>query len=261
MTTIPCDEIQADALGLAALPADAPERLQAEAHALGCAACARALAEARGLMLALDAAAPPLPAPETLRAAAEPILRQLRAVPAREGGGRYAIAVAAAALAAWAVPLALASHPLGARHALAASLGLGIVAALSSAATVASAGIFAGAFPVFSAIFSLLASDGGGLHVHAGIHCALTELGAAAGAALLVELVTRRKATDDTTLLVAAAGGGALAGQAALHATCAASTELPHLLVFHTGALMAGTVLALAAAQILTARKPVSRAL
>ena len=43
------------------------------------------------------------------------------------------------------------------------------------------------------------------------------------------------KAAPKPEVNVAAVGGGALAGHAALRPACGGATELPHLLVFHTG--------------------------
>jgi hypothetical protein len=260
MTTT-CEQIAADAPGLAALPPDAPERRQAEEHARTCPACARALEEGRLLMQALDAAAPPLPAVEPLREAArpvlQPILNELAASRARAParlGARAGVTVAAAAVAAWALPLALSRRPLAGGRTLGASLALALVAALAATATVASGGVVAGAFPVISALMSIMAGDGNAFRPHIGVHCALMELGMAAAATALVAAVTWRRSGPESTLFVAAAGGGALAAQAALHETCPAATELPHLLLFHTGALMLAVALALAAARMLQAR-------
>jgi hypothetical protein len=256
MTT--CDELTADAAGLMTLPPEAPERARAEEHARTCAACARALEEGRRLLLALDAAAPPLPPAAPLRAAAEPILRDilrdLAATPARRASP--AIAAAATALASWALPLALARRPIEGGRTLGASIALGLVAALAAATTVTTGGLAAGAFPVISAIVSLIAGEGGAFRPHIGIHCALTELALATGAALAVALATWRRWAGDAVVLVAAAGGGALAGQAALHETCPSATELPHLLLFHTGPVMLAVALAVAAAHTLRALRP-----
>jgi hypothetical protein len=263
MTTT-CEQIAADAPGLAALPPDAPERLQAEEHARTCPACANALEEGRLLMEALDGAAPPLPAVEPLREAAgpalQPILHDLRGLAASRArapgrlGVRAGVTVASAALAAWALPLALSQRPLAGGRTLGASLALALVAALAATATVASGGVVAGAFPVISALMSIMAGDGNAFRSHIGVHCALTELGIAAAATVLAAAVTWRRSGPDATLFVAAAGGGALATQAALHETCPAANELPHLLLYHTGALMLAVALALAAARTLQAR-------
>jgi hypothetical protein len=261
-TTTTCDEIAAELPGLAALPPDDPARGAAEAHALGCPTCGPALQDAQRLMRALDDAAPlPDPSPRALLHAAAPILSDLAPAAEPRGGVRQALVPAAAAIAAWALPLALARRPLGGGRTLGISLVLGLVAALAAAATVATGGVLAGAFPLLSALFSLNAGEGPAFEAGIGVHCALTELAVAAGAALLTVLATRRRAQlgDGQTLMVAAAGGGALAGQAALHLTCPASAELPHLLLFHTGALLLAVVLAVATGDALLRFRPASR--
>jgi hypothetical protein len=261
-TASTCDRIAADLPGLAALPPDDPERAAAETHARDCPHCGPAFAEADHLMRALDAAAPlPAPSPRALLHAAAPILSDLAPAAERGGSARRALVPAAAAIAAWALPLAVARRPVAGGRGLGISLALAFVAALAAAATVSSGGVLAGALPVLSAVFSLNAGNGPAFEAGLGIHCALTELAVAAGAALVTLLATRRHAGtgERETLLVAAAGGGALAGQAALHLTCPAASELPHLLLFHTGALLLAVVLAVAGADALPAVRPASR--
>jgi len=248
-----CEQIAADAVGLLALPADAPERAQAEAHGREHAPCAAALAQARRVLDLLAVAAPlQAPSPAALQRAAAPILADLdarAAQPARRRG-RGAVAVTTAVVAAWALPMALARHEVSGGRPLAWSLGLAALAALATAATIAAGGFVAAAFPLFSATFSLLVGENGALEVALGVHCALTIVGAGAAVALLAWLATRRLAAADgrPTLIVAAAGGGALAAQAALHETCEAAIEMPHLLLFHTGAVVLVMILALVAA-------------
>ena len=73
--------IQDSAVGLASLPPDDPERVEAFAHAQDCAECALALRRAESLLAKLDAL-PPAPAPPApaLRAIARPILARLSAL-------------------------------------------------------------------------------------------------------------------------------------------------------------------------------------
>jgi len=244
-----CDEIAADAAAWEAMPADAPERVRAEAHAATCPTCARALAEGRRLLELLDAAALPAPSAAALRNASASILAELdAATPARAGAGRLAGAVAATVVAMWAVPLALSRRPIAGGRELAASLGLALLAAVASAATITLGGAVAVAFPVISAAASLLAGSGYELAAGPGLHCALIEGLVAAGAGLATWGVARalgRRALD-APVWVAALGGGALAGHAALHETCAAATQVPHTLVFHTGPVLLAVALAFA---------------
>jgi hypothetical protein len=250
----PCEEITADAVGLAALPADAPERARAEAHARTCAACARALADAARVLAALDAALPlPAPSAAALRLAAQPILAEL------DRRGARVAAVVGAAAAAWALPLALARRPVAGGRGLLVSAALAALAALATAVSVTAGGVAVVVFPVLSTAASLMAGQGGELRAGLGVHCALTELAAAVGAGAVALLVTRRAAGARSSTLIAAAGGGALAAQAALHETCLASTDLPHLMGFHTGPVVLALLLALAVTRVLAPIKPAFR--
>jgi hypothetical protein len=230
----PCDEIAADAVGLLALPADAAERAGAEEHARTCAACARALAEGRQVLSMLDAASLPAPSSAALARASAAVLAELDA---RAGAVRITAAVLAAVVAAWALPLALARAPIATGTPFALSFALAAVAAIASAATVRWGGRLAVAFPLLSALSALLAGTGRALDGAGGLHCASIEAMTAGGVAAVAWLATRglAKSAPKPEVVVAAVGGGALAGHAALHLACGAATELPHLLVFHTG--------------------------
>jgi hypothetical protein len=253
----PCTEIAADALALVALPPGAPERARAEEHARSCADCARSLAEAREMLAMLDVAAPPSPSPSALARAAAPVLAELDALAgARASAGRLAGAVAAAVLAAWALPLALARGPLGPGSAL--SFGLAALAAAASVATVRWGGRVAAVFPLLSALTALAVGRGPALDPTFG--CPMVEALTAVGAGAVTWLAARAlaRAAPSPQVIVAAVGGGALAGHAALHLACGAATELPHLLVFHTGpvALAVGLALLLTRGRAQLARSP-----
>jgi hypothetical protein len=255
---VPCDQIAADAMGLAALPPDATERARAEEHARTCADCTRALAEGKRLLGVLDGAfaAMPAPTPAALARAAAPVLADmadLAAAPARAGAGRLAAAVAAAVVGAWALPLALTRVPLATGAPFAVSLGLAVLAAVASVATVRWGGPVAAAFPALSALTALLVGSGRALEAKVGLHCASIEAMTAAGAGIAAWLAARALSRTGlrSDAVVAAVGGGALAGHAALHLACGAETELPHTLVFHTGpvALAVGLALLVAASR------------
>jgi hypothetical protein len=265
----PCDEIAADALALAALPPDAPERARAEEHARTCDACTRALAEGRRLLALVDGALGDLPAPSAaaLARASGPVLAELDAragaVAARAGARRMAAAVAAAVIAAWALPLALFRGPVVTGAPFALSLGLAAVAAIASAATVWWGGRVAAAFPLLSALSAFAVGTGRALDPAGGVHCALVEVAAAAGAGAAAWLATRAlaKGPPRPEAVVAGVGGGALAGHAALHLACKGATELPHLLAFHTGpvALAVGLAALVASARRTRAVRESSR--
>jgi hypothetical protein len=256
---VPCDAIAADAMGLVALPGDAPERVSAEEHARSCADCTRALAEGQRLLAALDGAlaSMPAPSPAALARAAAPVLAELDAghavAAARAGAGRLAAAVAAAVVGAWALPLALARAPIATGAPFGLSVALAALAALASVATVRWGGPVAAVFPALSALTAFLVGTGRALEPAVGLHCASVEAMTAAGAGVAAWLAARALAkasprSDRADVAVAAVGGGALAGHAALHLACPAATELPHVLVFHTGPVALAVALALLAA-------------
>ena len=125
-----------------------------------------------------------------------------------------------------------------------------MVAAVASAATITLGGAVAVAFPVVSAAAALLAGSGYALAAGPGLHCALIEGLTAAGAGLATWAAARAfgRRSVDPALYAAALGGGALAGHAALHETCAAAAQVPHVLVFHTGPVLLAVGLAFALA-------------
>jgi hypothetical protein len=256
---VPCDEIAAEAMGLASLPEAAPELVRADEHARTCADCARALAEGRRLLAALDGALASMPAPSTaaLARAAAPVFAELdagrAAAAARAGAGRLAAAVAAAVVGAWALPLALARAPIATGAPFGLSLALAVLAALASVATVRWGGPVAAVFPALSALTAFLVGTGRALQPAVGLHCASIEAMTAAGAGVAAWLAARvlaktSRRADVADVVVAAVGGGALAGHAALHLACSAAAELPHVLVFHTGPVALAVGLALVAA-------------
>ena len=193
----------------------------------------------------LDGARPPEPSAAALAAGVGPRARRprraARRLAARANAGRLAAAMAAAVVAAWALPLALARGPIASGGPFALSFGLAALAAIASAATVRWGGRLAILFPVLSAGTALLVGTGRELDAAGGLHCALIEAMTAAGVGGAAWLVTRALArtaprqAPKPAIWAAAVGGGALAGHAALHRACAGATELPHVLVFHTG--------------------------
>jgi hypothetical protein len=229
-----CEELRANAAGIAALAADDPERQAFLEHARGCPGCREALREAERVFAALDRAALPPPSPKALARASEPILRAMRSTP-------WSLR-AAAALAAFAIPLLFSRHRDWEGWA-AALLALGLATALSATA----GAIRAGAWVALAASAGFAIAAGGipgfdgageGLVVHVGVECLGLEL---LGGALAAGLVLRREGRSAVSLSAAAAAG-ALAAQAALHLVCAAHAEAPHLWVFHTGGVAAAAL-------------------
>lgn len=240
-----CDEIRADAAGLMALPANAPERERAETHARTCAGCAGALEAGRRLLALIEAAPLPAPSPAALQRASAAILADF------DGAPRFAAIVVGIVLAAWAIPLALTRAPITAGMDLGVSLMLVAFAAVSASLVITKAGRGGFIFVLASALLGLWPSEGMmALEIPVGAHCALIEGLTAAGAGLAAFLVARAmgRAAFEKPVLLAGLGGGALAGHAALQIACTASHSLSHAAVFHTGpvALAVGLALLLA---------------
>jgi hypothetical protein len=161
------------------------------------------------------------------------------------GGARAWTAVPAvgAALAAFAFLVALASHrsPSTADWAVALVLVAG-AAALAALASRFSLGVAVAA--IFAAVAAALARGGQGpLALSMGLDCLATEIGAAALVGGVAWLAVRRGPSARARNALAAAGAaGAVAADAALQVTCAASASLAHLLVFHVGGVVAVVV-------------------
>jgi hypothetical protein len=251
-----CDEIQASAAYLAALPKTDRERELALEHARGCAACAEALAEGERIMAMIDAL-PPLPEPvnAALKRASEPILGELEARRAQRDApslrARNALIWASSIIGGWCVALALAKHRAEDRASwlwsaliLAASvLGLGGIMSFDAPVTAAAV--------VASGLFSSVLGRGGMLFPAIGVKCVLIELIAASlPLAVTAFLVVRRSVVGGAWRFSAAAALGALAGQAGLHLTCPVSAVRPHLLVFHTGGVLLAALVGLAVSRI-----------
>jgi hypothetical protein len=166
-----------------------------------------------------------------------------------EGGVRTWTAGPAvgSALAAFALLVAFASHRSPSTEDWAVALVLAVgAAALAALSSRFSLGVAVAA--VFAALAAALARGGHGpLAFSAGLHCLATEIGAAACVAGAAWLAVRRSPSPRARNALAAAGAaGAVAADAALQVTCAASASLAHLLVFHVGgvvAVAAGAVL------------------
>jgi hypothetical protein len=237
--------------GLASLPPEDPERVAAYAHAQGCAACAKALREAEGLLTALDGVPPaPAPAARTLRAIAGPILVRLSAlaVPARW--------LSAVLVCLWLVLVVLAKRRAGdavawvESGALVATAVAGLVLFRRLGST--AVGLVMGASVV---LVALGWGDGPPARTVA-LACLVTELGAAlVPLAIVVRAFVKRRSARPTPALVLAAAAGALVAQAALHLTCPGRHAGAHLLVSHLGGVALAALLAALAGR-LVARPP-----
>lgn len=236
-----CDQLRAEAAGIASLPQGDPERAQYLLHARDCPGCMQALREGEKLMRLIEASPLPAPSRAALQRASAAIAAELRA-PARP---RWIWPAAAAAVAAFCVPVLLA-HQLDREGLLAA-----LVVLLAATLLAGTAGVLrAGALVALAASAGFALAAGGvpvGLlttPVHlGGIDCALTELLAAALPLAATAWMFRRRSLPGA--LATAAAAGALAGQAALHVGCSGSHSALHLWVFHVGAVAAAALLGL----------------
>jgi hypothetical protein len=230
-----CDELRANAAGIAALPEGDPDRQAFFAHARDCPGCMEALQEGERIVAALARAELPPPSRRALRRAASPILAELTPSrwPLRAG----------AALAAFAIPLLFSRHRD--LEGWAAAL---VVLALATALSATAGALRSGAWVALAASAGFAIAAGGipgfadaepGLAVRTGLDCLALELTGGAAAAALV--LWRSGAS--AAFPAATAAAGALAAQAALHLTCTAHAQAPHLWVFHAGGV-AGAALA-----------------
>jgi hypothetical protein len=229
-----CDELRANAAGIASLPAGDPEREAFLAHARTCPGCMEAFREGERLAAALGRSELPAPSRAAMQRAAAPIVARLRLSrwPLRAG----------AALAAFAVPVLFARHRdmegwaaallvLALAAALDATAGALRAAAWVALAASAGFAVAAGGVPGFSA-------SERGLAGHIGLHCLGMELlGGAIAAAVVLWRLPR-----SVSSLAGTAAAGALAAQAALHLTCPAHAQAPHLWVFHVGGVAAAAL-------------------
>jgi hypothetical protein len=109
----------------------------------------------------------------------------------------------------------------------------------------ASAWLVLAAVLLVSLLLALTTGDGGGgLDLLVGLHCAFTELVAAAVPyGVLLYSVARGRRAGSAPSFAATAAAGALAGQLYLLVRCPDRLHTPHLLVTHTGAVVIAALL------------------
>jgi hypothetical protein len=227
------------AMNVAVLPLDDPERAAAYVHTRSCARCRRALERAIELLRHLEAIPEEEPPSEAaLRAIARPVVADLsaRTVPVR--------LVAWILAGAWAMLVLAAKHRAGGALAWTQSAALLTVAVCGALFLRWLRGSAVVVFLVASAVLVALAWGEMGSVTAPGFACLITELGGAAlPFAILARRYLHRRTLDLGTPLVTVAAAGALAAQASLHLTCPGRNAGLHLLVFHLGGI-AMTVLA-----------------
>ena len=255
----PCDEIVAEAVGLVALPADAPGAAPGcrRARARTCRQSARARSGTRATCSPCSTRRrcrprrPPRSRARLPPSSPSPTRRPRRAPEwpsSRRSSppGRYRSRSCGRRSCRRAWPSACQSCSA-------------MLAATASIATVAWSRGAALAFPALSALAAFAAGRGAALGSPPSActarrsRCSSAAVAAGGAAWLLARALTRSRARALTparpgSLEIAAVGGGALAGHAALHLGCSAAHELPHVLAFHTGpvALAVGLALLLA---------------
>ena len=229
-----CDELRANAAGIAALPEGDPDREAFFAHARGCSGCMEALQEGEKLVAALARAELPPPSSRALHRASAPILAELTP-------SRWPLR-AAAAVAAFAIPLLFSSH-----RDLEGWAAAVLVLALATALSATAGALRAGAWVALAASAGFAIAAGGipgfadtepGLAARVGIDCLVLEL---AGGAVATALVLWRTGAS-AAFPAATAAAGALAAQGALHLACTAHAQAPHLWVFHVGGVAAAAL-------------------
>jgi hypothetical protein len=245
------EHFAARAVEIALLERTSTERAAAEAHITTCPSCARALADAVELTALLGELPPHPPAAPHLAVRVKAAIARDDAV-SRAGWKAATLAVPVV----WGVFVAIAKHRLSEPRAWlesAVALGVALLSALlarGGKSRAATAGAVAS-----SALLVLVAAAGGALFARLGVKCLAIELLCAAlPFGCLAYAYVWRRASAAPLELAALAASGALAGHAALHLSCTAQTDTPHLLVFHFGAVLVAAALAALAARPIARR-------
>jgi len=225
--------IAPDAVALAALPLTSLQRQAAEAHASGCPDCARALRQGERVLELFDAH---LDFPAPSRAALQQAMRRTRRIAALHIAGPTVATVLASA----GVLAALASFPgEGWRWAASAALAISGVALSWLAISGRTVRWTVAAAAFLSVFFSAAFAGEGAFSPELGLRCCFVELvPVAMGLAALVVL-RQLPAIRDPWRAVALAGASGLIVQAALLVSCPARMGALHMLVFHSGGLVA----------------------
>jgi hypothetical protein len=225
--------IAPDAVALAALPPTSLERQAAEAHASGCPDCARALRQGERVLELFDAH---LDFPAPSEAALQLAMKRTRRVAALHIAGPTAATVLALA----GILAAVGSVPgEGWRWAASAALAVSGVALSWLAISGRTVRWTVAAAALFSVVFSVAFAGSGPLSPLLGLRCCFVELvPVTVGLATLVVL-RQLPAIRDPWRAVALVGASGLTVQAALLVCCPARMGALHVLVFHSGGLVA----------------------
>jgi hypothetical protein len=246
--------IAQDAVALCALAPDSLERRAAEAHARGCSDCARALREGTRLLEQIDARLDlPAPSPEALRRVWRRVHRTAALQMALPAAGTPLLFAAAIAAVGGARNDGAARWTAAAVLAFTATVLCWLAASERWVrfAVVAAAG--------FSIAFAAAFGTRGDLAPALGARCALIEIVPAVTGFAVAAMLSRSAPTlfRDRWRAVALIATGGLTVQAALLVSCPARLGAVHVLLFHSGGLLALCVV-FAVVAPLFAPKPVA---
>lgn len=226
--------IAADASALAALPPMAMERLAAEVHARGCPECCRELRRAERVLELLDAQLePPGPPRQSLRRTMD---RTRSALALR------IVAWPLGAVLALATLVALGgAYPDEGLLRWAGAAALAMAGAVLSWLAIRSRPVLAtvGAAALLSAVFAVSFAGAGPVEPLLGLRCTLVELIPIASGIMAILVLRRGLALRDRTRALALVAASGLCAQAALVVSCPARLSAVHVLLFHSGGLLA----------------------
>jgi hypothetical protein len=235
-----CEEVQAQAAGLAALPDYDPERRTAFEHATRCFPCDRALRESARMMEILGRGVLTPPSPEVLQRTAAPILADLdasvRNAPARAGYKWSWAMILPAVVAGGAIAMWMSGEGVVLGRSYLLALGLVAVAVLGAAVSHRVGAAALGGMLFVSLGSSILTGTETSLQI--GFTCLSMELAVAAiPIVTTVVLAKARGIVGPPGYYMMAGAAGALAGQAVLELRCPASSMF-HMLAFHSGGVL-----------------------
>jgi hypothetical protein len=163
-----------------------------------------------------------------------------------EDEGPAPAGVALAAIAAWAIELALARRVAVDLVAILVSVALALASMIAAGFVWQSARKVAITSMVFAAALAAFTTKDPGLHLMTGVKCMFLELAAAAMPLAVVAWTGRaQRGPHVAAAMAAAAAAGALAGDAAMHLACPVASARAHAVIFHFGGVALAAALAL----------------
>jgi len=268
--TSPCAEVREQAVGLASLHPDDPERVRAFAHAATCLGCAAALNEGQAVLALLDGALQVEPlGSEALLRTKQRIRREGPTKPIEDGsilarpsprppfvGAGGVTFVGLLLLTEWAL-MTFKHWRDGAEVFFSAALAVTAAAVAGMSLRRQSGAATLIPLPVLSLAVALLSLEGtSNAEIAMGLKCAMEVVAASAAPLVLVlALASRGRAPRPDVAVAAVAGGGALIGQAALRIGCHAQRSATHVVLFHSLPVVVMVVLGFAIGSVILARR------